>query len=76
MFAARTNTLLTVHSSLESRQRRGGVHCAGEDGLELVHTCVGEEERGVVHGHDGRARNHGMVFVLEVADELGTHVPH
>lgn len=41
----------------------GGVRLTEEDGLELVHPRIREEERGVVQGHDGR-RHHVRVRAL------------
>ena len=40
-----------------------------EDLLELVHPGVGEQERGIVGGNQGRARHHLVPPVLEKAEE-------
>ena len=42
---------------------------AQEDVLELVHARVGEEEGGVALGDEGRAADHAVAALLEVAQE-------
>ncbi len=42
---------------------------AEEDGLELVHPGIGEEERGVLGGDERRGRQHGVAVGREVFEE-------
>ena len=42
---------------------------AGEDVLELVHTRIGEQQRGVVGRDQRRAANHAMVIGREEVEE-------
>ena len=66
--------LLRVGGALELAKLGVRVDGALEDGLELVHAGVGEEQRGVIVG-DGAAGGHERVAVLlaEVVDEGGAH---
>ena len=48
VFATSTNTLLTVDSGLHAGHRIGLSNGAEEDGLELVHARIGEEQGGVI----------------------------
>jgi hypothetical protein len=77
VLAARADALLTVHRPLELAQVRRRVRLAQEDGLELVHPRVGEQERGIVEGHAGVAGHEGVParraagLALEELDERG-----
>jgi carbamoyl-phosphate synthase large subunit len=51
----------------------GGVGLAQEDGLELVHTSVGEQQRGVVVRHHGRRHD---VDVLTGLEKIHEGLPH
>lgn len=53
MLAAGTDALLGVAGAGELSERRVGADGPEEDGLELVHPGVGEEEGWVVEGNDG-----------------------
>mmetsp|Transcript_57753 Transcript_57753/g.137441 ORF Transcript_57753/g.137441 Transcript_57753/m.137441 type:complete len:290 (+) Transcript_57753:2218-3087(+) len=67
VLAARADALRRVGRALELRERGGRVDHAHEDGLELVHARVVEEERGVVERHDA-AR--GVVRVPAIVGDL------
>ena len=67
VLAAGADTLLGVGRALELGERGVRVDGAHEDGLELVHARVVEEERGVVERHDA-AR--GVVRVPAIASDL------
>lgn len=69
VLAPGADALLGVAGALQPaklRVRGGGTE---EDGLELVHPGVGEEQRGVVDGHHGARRPGRVRFRLEKVDE-------
>mmetsp|Transcript_1475 Transcript_1475/g.4732 ORF Transcript_1475/g.4732 Transcript_1475/m.4732 type:complete len:367 (+) Transcript_1475:614-1714(+) len=74
VFAAGPDALLSVGGALELRQARVGVGLPEENGLELVHPRVDEEERRVVVGHHGR-RSPERVLRLG-GEEVDVGVPH
>lgn len=45
---------------------------AQEDGFELIHTRVGEEQRGIVEGDAGGGGGEGVRLRCEVLDEGGS----
>ena len=53
MFASSSDTLLGVDSPLPLGHIAIGVHGPHEDGLELVHARIGEQEGRVVQGDGG-----------------------
>ena len=75
VLAAGTDTLLRVGGTLVLGHVAVGVDGAEEDRLELVHTGVGEQERGVIE-RNGRGRVYVRVRVLlyEEVHVLGTHL--
>jgi len=48
------NHLLSINCALELRKFLGLANCSQEDGLELVHARVGEQQGGVIVRHDRR----------------------
>src|SRR5262249_19857476 len=64
VLAARPHALLTGGGSLVLPSL-----LAEEDALELHHTGVGEQQRRVVTGHEGRGAHPGVPLALEVAEE-------
>mmetsp|Transcript_24531 Transcript_24531/g.74807 ORF Transcript_24531/g.74807 Transcript_24531/m.74807 type:complete len:232 (-) Transcript_24531:212-907(-) len=77
VFAARTDALLRVARTLELCEPRVWVSLSEEDGLELVHPRVDEEERRVIVRHDGRGGPEGVLrFVLKEVDVCVAHVGH
>jgi hypothetical protein len=52
VLATSTDTFLTVDSGLEAGHRIGLANGAEEDGLELVHASIGEEQGGVIMRDD------------------------
>jgi hypothetical protein len=65
VLARDADALLRIGRALEI----GGVVAAQQNGLELVHASVGEQQRGVVVGHDRRAGDETMVLGGEEVDE-------
>lgn len=65
--------LLGVSRSAEPRKVAVGVHCAKEDGFELVHARVGEQQRWVRMRHHAAGRHDR---VPPVAKELQERLPH
>mmetsp|Transcript_15095 Transcript_15095/g.34703 ORF Transcript_15095/g.34703 Transcript_15095/m.34703 type:complete len:244 (+) Transcript_15095:2211-2942(+) len=63
VLASRADALLGVACSLERCERTLGVNGAHEDGLELVHPCVGEEQGGIVIRDDAVGGPEGMPSV-------------
>ena len=53
MFATCTDTLLGVDCPLPLGHVTVGVHGTNKDGLELVHSRVGEQQGGIVQGDGG-----------------------
>jgi len=73
MLPPRSNALLRVDRSGEGGQFCAGRSSAEEDGFELIHARVGEEEGGVVEGRGGGGGDEGVrVLGLEVGDEGGS----
>ena len=58
-----------VSSALEGRQGAGWVRLAQENGLELVHASVGEQQRGVAQRDDRRGRDMRVRFGHEEVNE-------
>lgn len=69
MFATSADALLTVHSTLQLRHWVRLADSAQEDGLELVHARVGEQQSRVIVGDDGRAGHNRVPSLLEVIEE-------
>lgn len=65
--------LLGVGRSAEPRKVAVGVHCAKEDGFELVHARVGEQQRRVRMRHHAAGRHDR---VPPVCEELQERLPH
>lgn len=75
VLAAGADTLLGVGSALEGGHAVGLVDGAEEDGLELVHAGIGEEEGGVIVRDDGGGRHYrvapfGKVVEKGLADRV------
>ena len=69
VLAADPDALLTVHHPLAV-----GWPKAQEDVLELIHARVGEHQRVVSHGDDGRTGDEGVVYLLEEVYKSGSNL--
>jgi hypothetical protein len=69
VLAAGANAFLTVHGTLQLCHGIGLPDRAQEDGLELVHASIGEQEGGIVVGDDGRAGHNRVLVLLKVLEE-------
>mmetsp|Transcript_100547 Transcript_100547/g.259697 ORF Transcript_100547/g.259697 Transcript_100547/m.259697 type:complete len:349 (-) Transcript_100547:51-1097(-) len=69
VLATSTNALLRVRRSLQLRERMARVNLSNEDGLELVHACIDEEERWVIVRHHWGRWHEDVLLLLEVLDE-------
>ena len=67
-----TDTFLGIGSSFPCRHGGVGIGLTEEDGFELVHTGVGEEECWVVEWSTGRGGDVEVGVGFEVFDEGGT----
>jgi len=67
MLSSSTNAFLTIHGFLQRGQFGTGGGTSQEDGFELIHAGVGEEECGVVEGGAGGG---GDEFVVVPGDEV------
>mmetsp|Transcript_8482 Transcript_8482/g.19812 ORF Transcript_8482/g.19812 Transcript_8482/m.19812 type:complete len:233 (+) Transcript_8482:2545-3243(+) len=76
VLAARADALLRVGRALELRHLGGRVGLAEEDGLELVHARVDEEEGRVVERHDGGGRPEGVRHTLGLAEKVDERLSH
>mmetsp|Transcript_6447 Transcript_6447/g.19110 ORF Transcript_6447/g.19110 Transcript_6447/m.19110 type:complete len:1096 (+) Transcript_6447:257-3544(+) len=76
VLAARTDALLRVGRALELGHVGRRVRLAEENGLELVHARVDEEQRGVVEGHHRGGCPEGVVHALGLAEEIDEGVAH
>lgn len=72
MASSSPDTLLAINYTSEACHLTSWIHCAQEDGLELVHACIDEKQAGVA------ARPHGSgghepvaVAISEEAQEGG-----
>lgn len=65
MLPAGADALLGVTGTVQAAERRVRRRCAEEDRLELVHSSVGEQQRGVVDGDHGTRRPPRMCLGLE-----------
>mmetsp|Transcript_79385 Transcript_79385/g.230479 ORF Transcript_79385/g.230479 Transcript_79385/m.230479 type:complete len:459 (-) Transcript_79385:73-1449(-) len=74
VLAARTDALLRVGGALELREGVGRVDLPHEDGLELVHASVDEEQGWVVVGHHGRRGHEGVLLLLKELDERAANL--
>ncbi|KAI3487195.1 hypothetical protein L1887_48905 [Cichorium endivia] len=74
VLSACTDALLGVDGALHGAEGGVGVCDAEEDGLVLVHACVGEEERGVIVGDGGGGGHKGVLALLEVCGEGVAHL--
>jgi len=63
VLAAGADALLAVGRAGEAGEGAAGVGGAREDGLELVHSRVGEEEGRVVVRHHGRRLEEGVALL-------------
>ena len=72
MLSPRPDALLRIGSTLPCGHGGGWVRLAEEDGFELVHARVGEEEGGVVEGCTGGGWDVGVVSFFKVLDECGS----
>jgi len=68
------NALLAVCRALQRSLFARRIHLTKEDGLELVHAGVGELQRGVIVGNDGR-RDHKRVSML-LNEEIDEGLAH
>lgn len=70
MFAASSDTFLTVDDATIRRHLTARVHCAQEDRLKLVHAGVNEQQAWVSTGPDRSGPDqHVSVFLLEEIQE-------
>ena len=69
MLSSCSNALLGVDSSLPLGHVTVRVNCAHEDGLELVHPGIGEQEGGVIQ-RDGRGRVDIDMLLLHRTEKL------
>lgn len=69
VLATGSNALLRVGSPFQGSEGGGRVDLTQENGLELVHTGVGEEERGVTEGGATRRGLIGVFLRGEVVDK-------
>ena len=77
VLAARADALLSIAGPLERRELRARRRLAEEDGLELVHAGVREEQRRVLERDDAAARYPRVAALLgEVVDEGVAHPGH
>ena len=77
MLPARPDTFLTVHGPLQATHLQRRIRRPKKQRLVLIHTRIGEEERGIVVGDAGRGFPEGVaVLLLEEVDEGGTDFVH
>lgn len=65
------DALLAVRSALQIGLFASRVNLAQEDGLELVHTRVGELQGGVIVGNDGGGRHKRVSMLLHEEIDVG-----
>mmetsp|Transcript_31648 Transcript_31648/g.89902 ORF Transcript_31648/g.89902 Transcript_31648/m.89902 type:complete len:412 (+) Transcript_31648:2519-3754(+) len=75
VLAAGTDALLGVGGALQLGEVRCGVRSPQEDGLELVHAGIGEQQRGVVVGHHRGGGPEGVLLGAKEVDEGLTNKP-